>query len=69
VVGELSGTDDFGLRAQQAVAQREADVERPSGRFDGDAPLARGDLPPVRFGALQIRVNALNWCRHGAMVP
>ena len=36
----MTGADDLGLRAQQPVADRDADVQRPAGRVHREAPFA-----------------------------
>ena len=48
---------DLGLRAQQPVAQRHADVQRPSAGVDGEAPLVLREAPRLAVQCGDVAVD------------
>jgi hypothetical protein len=49
VIGDLAGSGDLRLDAQEPIGQADPDVQRPArGIVDRDAPLAVGDAPRGR---------------------
>ena len=53
--------DDLRLRAQHAVADRDADVQRPAARVDRETPLGERDLPCLALQAGDVGLDDGAW--------